>query len=146
MPSFEIEMTCKHYLEQAINNEQAARSIKDSYPDWAVTMCFYAALHWVEHYACVKGIDIMTEYSSSNSVHDSRRNYVIDLSHELRNKNLRKVYENLEEESKVAKYMKNIYINTGKHYDTKKYYTERKEKVTQSFQNLQQVKQILNID
>lgn len=145
-PSFEIKMTCKHHLEQAKNNEQAARSIRDSYPDWAVTMCFYAALHLVEYYACVNGIDIASQYPLSKSVHDSRRNYVIDFSYELRNKNLRKVYEDLEEESKVARYMKNIYINTEKYYNTKKYYTERKEKVTQSFQNLQQVKQILNID
>lgn len=130
-------MTCDHYLEQAKSNEQAARSVQKSYPDWAVTMCFYAALHWVEYYACVKGSDIEKEYDG-RSPHESRRKYIDDLARKLGNRNLRNVYENLEKESRKARYLEDITTNA------KIYYTENKLKVTSSFQNLQQIKQILD--
>jgi hypothetical protein len=130
-------MTCDHYLRQARNNEQAARNIKDDYPDWAITICFYAALHCVEYYACSKKCDIKSEYPAP-SPHESRRDYIFDLGEQLGNRNLRKVYQDLEDESQRARYLKNIST------DTKSYYTNNK-KVNQSFQNLQQIKQILGI-
>ncbi|MBD2775420.1 hypothetical protein [Iningainema tapete] len=130
-------MTCDYYLEQAKSNEQAARSVEKSYPDWAVTMCFYAALHLVEHYACVEGSNIEQEYPG-HSPHDSRRQYVYDLADKLRNSHLRKVYKDLEKESRKARYLEGITTSA------KVYYTKNKLKVTNSFQNLQQIKQILD--
>ena len=65
-------MTCDYYLEQARSNEKAARSLEKTYPDWAITICFYAALHWVEYYACMTGCDIGQEYPWP-SRHDSRK-------------------------------------------------------------------------
>ncbi len=130
-------MTCDHYLEQAKSNEQAARSVVNSYPDWAVTICFYAALHWVEYYACINGSDIEQEFEG-RSPHESRRDYVKNLSRQLGNRNLIKVYENLEKESRKARYLEDISTNA------KAYYTKNKSKVTISLQNLQAIKQILD--
>ncbi|MDF5733249.1 MAG: hypothetical protein PUP92_36015 [Rhizonema sp. PD38] len=130
-------MTSNHYLEQAQSNQQAAHSVEKSYPDWAVTMCFYAALHWVEHYACVEGSNIEQEYPG-RSPHESRRDYVDELARRLRNRNLRNAYEDLEKESRKARYL------PGLNTDAKVYYTENKLKVTNSFQNLQKIRQILN--
>lgn len=134
-------MSCDPYLEQAKNNEQAARSIERDYPDWAVTMCFYAALHWVEYYACVNGHNIRKEHPAS-SPHESRWNYVFKLAKQLGNRNLLKVYENLENESKKSRYLKDI-ITNAKALNAKAYYTKEKLRVTQSFQNLQQIRQLL---
>jgi hypothetical protein len=44
-----------HY-EQAELNEKAALVVKEHQPDWAVTICFYAALHWIEGYALNTGV------------------------------------------------------------------------------------------
>jgi hypothetical protein len=130
-------MTDNPYLDQAKSNEKAARSLEKTYPDWAVTICFYAALHWLEYYACVTGCDIEQEYPG-NSPHESRRDYVIELASKLRNKNLRNAYIKLEEESRKARYLQNLTT------DAKTYYTKNKLKVTDSFQNLQQIKQLLS--
>lgn len=129
-------MSCDPYIEQAKSNEQAARSIATDYPDWAVTICFYAALHWIEYYACVKGDDIGKQHPA-RSPHESRWNYVFKLGKQLGNRNLVKTYENLENESRKARYLQDINTNA------KEYYTKGKHKVTQSFQNLQQIKQLL---
>ncbi|BAZ81403.1 hypothetical protein PN497_10975 [Sphaerospermopsis kisseleviana CS-549] len=133
-------MTCDIYLEQAKSNEKAARSIEADYPDWAVTMCFYAALHWVEYYACVSGFDIHAEYKADDkeSLHTSRRKYVDDISQELGNPNLRKAYAYLEQESRKARYLQNLSTNA------KVYYTKNRFTVTDSFQKLQQIKQLLS--
>ena len=133
-------MTCDIYLQQANNNEQAARSIENSYPDWAVTMCFYAALHWVEHFACVKGCNIHQEYKKEDheSRHTTRRRYVDDLAEKLGNLNLRKAYTYLEQESRTARYLQTITTNSKIHY------TKNKLTVRESFQRLQQIKQLLD--
>lgn len=52
----------KYYLEQAKSNKQAVNTLEKTYPDWAVTIYFYAALHWVEYYACKTGCNISQEY------------------------------------------------------------------------------------
>lgn len=86
-------MTCERYFKQAQSNEQAARSFESAYPDWAVTICFYAALHWIEYYACQKGDDISIQFPSK-SPHDSRRGYVYNLAKELNNKSLKNFMTN----------------------------------------------------
>ncbi|WP_353930224.1 hypothetical protein WJM97_18285 [Okeanomitos corallinicola TIOX110] len=131
-------MTCDHYLQQAKSNEQAAKSLENTFPDWAVTICFYAALHCVEYYACVRGSDIEQEYPGK-SPHERRRNYVIGLASQLKNRNLRKVYQDLEDESRKARYLQNLTTNA------KVYYTQDKFKVRESFQRVQQIREILGI-
>jgi len=40
--------TAAEHIEKAQRNEEAARLIQASYPEWAVTALFYAAMHYVE--------------------------------------------------------------------------------------------------
>ncbi|WP_373530367.1 hypothetical protein [Nostoc sp.] len=129
-------MTCDYYLEQAKSNEQAARSLEQTYPDWAITICFYAALHWVEYYACITECNIELKYPWP-SRHNSRKDYVRDLANQLGNRSLRNAYIELEGESRKARYLQDITTNA------KLYYTKNKFRVTQSFQNLQKIKQVL---
>lgn len=41
---------------QAISNEQVAQTLASTAPDWAVTVFFYAALHWVRAYLALKNL------------------------------------------------------------------------------------------
>ena len=129
MPSTQI------HWEQAEHNERAASSVKLDYPDWAVTMYFYAALHWVERYALLNGCSIARDYDSGRSKHDSRKLYIEQVARELGNPSLRKAYENLEKDSRKARYL--IGVNTT----APAYYTQ--PRVTNSYRNLQTVKQLL---
>lgn len=129
MPSAQV------HLEQAEHNERAASYIKLDCPDWAVTMYFYAALHWVERYALLNGCNIARDYDSGRSKHDSRKLYIQQLATELANPSLRKAYENLENDSRKARYL--INLNTK----AQTYFTQ--PKVTLSSRNLQTVKQLL---
>lgn len=132
-------MPTEHHREQAQSNEAAAQSVRTSYPDWAITMCFYSALHWVEQYASMQGCDIEKEYKEKGkSRHDRRRQYVIKIASNLSNKNLRLAYLALEEESKNARYLKNL------NKSAIAYYTQDKNKVTNAFQKLQIVRQLLS--
>ena len=125
------------HQEQAEANEKAANQIKQTIPDWAVTICFYAALHYVERYAKRKGDDIENDYQGQ-SLHVSRRKYVNDIAFKLRNRSLRIAYENLERASRKARYLEKLPTNA------RSYYTERTPEVTKSFQNLRTVKQLLD--
>jgi len=42
--------TTAEHLAQAESNEQASLAVQPRFPDWAATMLFYAALHYVEAY------------------------------------------------------------------------------------------------
>ncbi|MBW4634691.1 MAG: HEPN domain-containing protein [Iphinoe sp. HA4291-MV1] len=142
-PSFDTEMTCERHLEQAESNERAAHSVEHDYPDWAVTMCFYAALHWVEYYAGVRGYDIRSEYPHP-SPHSSRGKYVKDLADRLRKPNLRTAYQYLERESRKARYLENPKDQTPLPDNANIYYTTNILEVTQSFNNLEKIKRILD--
>jgi hypothetical protein len=122
--------------EQAQRNEEAAKSVETSFPDWAVTMCFYAALHWVESYAKKKGDDI--ERYDGSTRHQRRRKYIADLAYSLGNRRLRIAYEDLETESRRARYLEGL--------DTSAiaYYKSHTPKVRDSFQKLQSIKQLLS--
>lgn len=43
------------YKEQALLNENTAQAAKQGFCDWAVIMCFYSALHWVNYHAHTNG-------------------------------------------------------------------------------------------
>jgi hypothetical protein len=60
------------YRRQAESNEQTAIAAKKGFPDWAVIMCFYAALHWVNDYAFHQGeIEELEEAGDSDSFKSS---------------------------------------------------------------------------
>lgn len=127
----------ENHREQAEHNERAARNTEHNYPDWAVTMYFYAALHWVERYAQLKGCNIAEDYAPGRSKHSSRRLYISDVAKELGSSTLYKAYEDLEKESRKARYLESLEGNA------RTYYTKKRQKVTESSQNLQKVKQLL---
>ncbi|WP_414529742.1 hypothetical protein [Nodularia chucula] len=132
-------MTCERYLVQARSNENAARSIESAYPDWTVTMCFYAALHWVEYYASQRGDDITSQFPEK-SPHDSRRGYVRKLAKKLENRRLEKLYNDLEDASQKARYLQGIKYNSAIDH-----FKNHQSEVNTSFDKLQQIKDILKL-
>ncbi len=127
------------HREQADYNEEAALSIRDTSPDWAVTMCFYAALHWVECYAKVQGDDLEQKYQGCPSPHDRLFSYVRYIAVTRRDRDLEKAYKNLRKESQTARYLTGIRTSSRVNYSR-----HNKTAVDQSFNNLQIVKQRLN--
>ncbi|MGB3267100.1 MAG: hypothetical protein WBA89_24495 [Microcoleus sp.] len=127
------------HREQAKYNEEAALSIRDDSPDWAVTMCFYSALHCVAAYAKVQGDDLEQKYQGSSSPHDRLFDYVRDIAVARQDRNLDKAYKNLKNESQIARYLTNIKTNARDYY--RRY---KKTDVDKSFDNLQIVKKLLN--
>ncbi|MEH2411436.1 hypothetical protein [Nostoc sp.] len=124
---------------QAQSNEDAAHFTESAYPDWAVTMCFYAALHWVDYYASQKGDDIPSQFPEK-SPHDSRRGYVRQLAKKLNNRSLEKLYNDLESASQKARYLESI-----KYQSAIDYFKKHQSEVNASFDKLQQIKDILQI-
>lgn len=127
------------HREQAEYNEEAAHNIRDTAPDWAVTMCFYAALHWVECYAKVQGDDLEQKYQGCLSPHDRLLSYVRYISVTRRDRDLEKAYKNLRNESQTARYLTGIRTSSRVNYSR-----QNKTGVNQSFDNLRIVKQRLN--
>ena len=127
------------HREQAEYNEQAAASIRDTSPDWAVTMCFYAALHWVEWYAKVRGDDLDRQYQNYPSPHDRLLAYVFDIAKNPQYRDLNKAYNDWKNASKISRYLTDIRTNSRLYYS--RYKTREVDK---SFDNLPIVKQRLN--
>jgi hypothetical protein len=130
--------SAQSHLEQSKFNKEAADSIRETSPDWAVTMCFYAALHWVEWYAKNKGKDLETSYPGRPSPHDRLYDYVRDLAATLRDRELEKAYKNLKKASQTARYLEGIRTNSRIHYGR-----HNRTGVDTSFANLQIIKQRL---
>ncbi|MCC3413185.1 MULTISPECIES: hypothetical protein [unclassified Microcoleus] len=134
------------HREQAKNNEEAALSIRDTFPDWAVTMCFYSALHCIEAYAKVQKVDLEEKYQGSSSPHDRLFDYVRDIA-DRRDRSLEKAYKNLKNESQIARYLTGMKagIKTSIKTNSRFHYTRHtKIDVDRSFDNLQIVKKLLN--
>lgn len=127
------------HREQAEYNEQAADSIRQTYPDWAITMCFYSALHWVEWYAKVKGVNIERQYNNCPSPHDRLFDYVRDIATQQSCEDLRKAYKSLKDASQIARYLTSIRTTANVYYSR-----HRPREVDNSFNNLQIVKQRLS--
>jgi hypothetical protein len=126
------------HREQAEYNEEAAHSIRDTSPDWAVTMCFYAALHWVEWYAKVQGHDLERQYPNYPAPHDRLLAYVFDMARNRQDKDLNKAYQDLKNASQTARYLTDIRTNSRIHYSR-----HNPKGVDYSFNNLEIVKQRL---
>jgi len=107
-PSTEI------YTEQAQLNEKAATNAAQSGDnDWAVTICFYSAIHYVKAYASYKQEDIYQLYfnqNKPNTEHGRILDYVYDISYS--NDNDRglsfSAYETLFHASMKSRYLKGI--------------------------------------
>jgi hypothetical protein len=129
------------HREQAQYNEEAALSIRDTFPDWAVTMCFYAALHWVEWYANTRGDDLERLYPKPDfqSPHDRLVAYVFDMARARQDRDLSKAYQDLKNASQTARYLTDIRTNSRLHYSR-----HNPRGVDNSFNNLEIVKQRLN--
>jgi hypothetical protein len=132
-------MTSERYLVQAQSNENAARSNEQAYPDWTVTMCFYAALHWVDYYAAQKGDDIRSQFPEK-SPHDSRRGYVRKLAKDSDTRELEKLYNDLENASQKSRYLEGKELKYTSAID---YFKNHYSEVDKSLKKLQQIKDIL---
>jgi hypothetical protein len=99
------------YRQQAEKNEITAKAAKNGFPDCAVIMCFYAALHWVNDYAFRNNemIDLNpTFYSNEISNHEARKKYVKKIARQRRYMKLETAYKNLFDESMKARYLKEL--------------------------------------
>ncbi|MGL5063473.1 MAG: hypothetical protein ACRC62_26115 [Microcoleus sp.] len=128
------------HREQAKYNEEAALSIRDNSPDWAVTMCFYSALHCVAAYAQLQGDDLKQKYPGYDKPHERLFDYVRDLAAARQDRDLVMAYKNLKKASQTARYLTGIEMNSRDYYKSR----HKKNEVDKSFDNLEIVKQRLN--
>jgi hypothetical protein len=99
------------YQRQAEKNEQTADAARSGFPDWAVIMCFYAALHWVNDYAFRNNEMRELEpgfHDDRPSNHEARKRYVKKIARNKRYIDLEKAYKNLFDESMKARYLKGL--------------------------------------
>jgi hypothetical protein len=136
---------CSIYQQQAEWNEATAQAAKKGFPDWAVIMCFYAALHWVNYHACLSGK--IEELKVNESVsgrtltqHDLKKRYVQKIAREdkqaveakykspknnqfkegrQRAKELEDAYKLLYSASMRARYLDGLSITAKEHYSGK---------------------------
>jgi hypothetical protein len=106
------------HLKQATNNEDAARKAAQSgYPDWAITMFFYAALHYIQAYAIFQGDNIYELYPDEPNQHERILSYVYDTSWDIKSDlTVFKAYETLFEASKTSRYLNGISSTSRKHF------------------------------
>jgi hypothetical protein len=104
------------YLKQATYNEDAAlKAAQSGCSDWAVTMCFYAALHYVKAYEAFNGDNIYEDYKTEPNQHERILSYVYDLDNTA-DSSVYAAYETLLEASKQARYLRGIETSARKHF------------------------------
>jgi hypothetical protein len=100
------------YCRQAESNEQTAIAAKKGFPDWAVIMCFYAALHWVNDYAFHQGeieeLEGTGDKDTSQNLHKLRRLYVKKIARINNWRDLEEAYELLFRASMTARYLRGL--------------------------------------
>lgn len=106
-----------HKKQSELNEEAAKNAAKSGLYDWAVTMCFYSSLHYIEAYAKHQGINIGQEYSQCRTQHERRFYYVQDVDYDLDfNGSLINAYDKLYQGSKIARYLEGIQNMTARKY------------------------------
>lgn len=107
-PSTEI-----HTEQAQLNEKAAANAAQSGDNDWAVTIYFYSAIHYVKAYASYNQEDIYQLYrnqSKPNTEHQRILDYVSDISYD--NENDRgfsfSAYERLFHASMKSRYLKDI--------------------------------------
>lgn len=104
------------HLQQAEHNSEAAHGSRAEYPDWAVTMCFYAAIHYVEAYKVVDQSRLRIVSKASESPHKVRKRFVSNLSARFHDEDLIAAYEFLEEQSHRARYLTGLSQEARQHF------------------------------
>jgi hypothetical protein len=103
------------HRRQAIYNERLAMATaRSGYRDWAVTMCFYSALHHTEAYAVFHGDDIRD--FSGNSLHRKRINYIDDIEYRRNFDGLVIAYQMLFYASMEARYLETLSCIAKEHF------------------------------
>jgi hypothetical protein len=87
------------YHLQAKANEESAKIAQEEFPEWAIIMYFYAALHFINDYAYER--DELDKLQG----HSSRRQYVKDIARDIRQRDLIARYDDLFGESLLARYL-----------------------------------------
>jgi hypothetical protein len=97
------------YRKQAILNEETAKAARLGFPDWAVVMCFYAALQWVNDYAFRQGkIQEFNVGDENISPHKLRKTFVKKVARENKWNDLEEAYELLYRASMTARYLRGL--------------------------------------
>ncbi|NEP60724.1 MAG: hypothetical protein F6K31_27640 [Symploca sp. SIO2G7] len=96
------------YRRQAKVNEDTANAARLGFPDWAVIMCFYAAIHWINDYAFRQGEKIDDSDVSDSSPHKARGKYVKKLARAKKWGDLQDAYATLFRASMTARYLKDL--------------------------------------
>ena len=103
------------YRRQAEKNENTAIAAQSGFPDWAVIMCFYAALHWVNDYAyCNNEMEelkpefYIDENGNKPSEHGARKKYVRKIARSKKISSLESAYKKLFDESMKARYLQGL--------------------------------------
>jgi hypothetical protein len=134
------------YSRQAISNENTARAAQNGFPDWAVTMCFYAALHWVNHYAYINNEIkqvIPQENNTNDSTHKIKRNYIEKICRlNARNgfQDVEKAYKFLFNQSMKSRYLQDL----DEDVTAREYYAQNTNEVKSCFDKLSIIKSKLS--
>lgn len=111
------------YRQQAILNEQAAIKAQSERPDWAIIMCFYSALHWVNDHAYRHGklheLDIKNVGSDVKTTpHKLKKTYVKRFAKQIRYLDLETYYKLLYDESMKARYLEQLQCSAYDYYSS----------------------------
>jgi hypothetical protein len=131
------------YRRQAEFNEQTAIAAKQGFPDWAVIMCFYAALHWVNDYAVRQQETQELESSGDNegSLHTIRRSYVKKISRKNKWRDLEDADVFLFGVSMTARYLRGL---EKLNRTAREHYSHDKNTVQMCFDALEVIKSRLS--
>ncbi|MBG1257737.1 MULTISPECIES: hypothetical protein [Nostoc] len=127
------------YQQQAEFNEKTAIAAQSGFPDWAVIMCFYAALHWVNDYAFREGNIKEFDTNDDYSPHKLRRMYVKKIAKLNRWNDLEEAYELLYRASMTARYLRGL---ENQNCTAREYYA--KNGVQFCFDDLEKIKKRLS--
>ncbi|MEH2410510.1 hypothetical protein [Nostoc sp.] len=126
-----------HFKQAELNEEAAKIAAQSECYDWAVIMCFYAALHYVEAHAIFHNKDIYSDYSYVYTQHNKRIAYVQDVSYEKSGDVLGAApFEKLYLASMKARYLENIKCYSKKYF---------KLSFNKYFEELSTVKELVKI-
>jgi hypothetical protein len=95
------------YLLQAKINEESAKIAQKEFPEWAIIMYFYAALHFIKDYAYERNDLDKLEKIGNQSAHLSTINYVNNIAKDIKCYDLIAEYKYLFKESLLARYLEN---------------------------------------
>ena len=101
------------HLAQARHNADFAKSLVDNSDgphDWAVTVTFYAALHFLEGWLIQQNIDVVAEARRN---HVSPHRFRSDQAKKLLPKEMAVIYTKLQRHSQLARYLTTNLTNKG---------------------------------